>query len=57
MVRRGLLAEKQVEVRMPGGTLRVEVRDDWTIVQQGPAEAVFRGELTGELLRRLEELG
>ena len=56
-VRRGLLAEKQVEVRMPGGTLQVEVREDWTIVQQGPAEAVYRGELTAELLRRLEGLG
>jgi diaminopimelate epimerase len=55
-VRRGLLAEKTVEVRMPGGTLQVEVREDWTIVQQGPAEAVFRGELTEELLRRLKEL-
>lgn len=56
-VRRGLLAEKHVEVRMPGGTLEVEVREDWTIVQKGPAEAVFRGELTAELLRRLESLG
>ncbi|MBW3628945.1 MAG: diaminopimelate epimerase [Gemmatimonadetes bacterium] len=56
-VRRGLLAEKQVEVRMPGGTLQVEVREDWTIVQKGPAEATFHGELTPELLRRLESLG
>ena len=56
-VRRGLVAEKQLEVRMPGGTLEVEVRDDWTIVQKGPAEAVFQGELGAELVRRLEGLG
>ena len=56
-VRRGLVAEKQIEVRMPGGTLEVEVREDWTIVQKGPAEAVFHGELSDELLRRLGGLG
>ena len=56
-VRRGLVAEKELEVRMPGGTLEVEVREDWTIVLKGTAEAVFRGELSEELLRRLEGLG
>src|SRR4051794_15626835 len=45
-VRRGLLTARQVAVRMPGGTLRVEVRDDWSLLLRGPVEGVYRGELT-----------
>ena len=56
-VRRGYVSEREVEVRMPGGTLEVGVREDWTVVQRGPAEAVFRGEANPELLARLEALG
>jgi diaminopimelate epimerase len=56
-VRRGLVSTREVEVRMPGGSLQVVVNDDWTVVQRGPAEAVFRGGLTPGLLRRLEGLG
>lgn len=53
-VRRGLVAERQVEVRMPGGSLDVEVRDDWSILLRGPVEGVFWGEATPGMLARLK---
>lgn len=55
-VRRGLVQQREVRVEMPGGTLDVVVREDWSIVQRGPAEAVFRAEPTAGLLQRLKEL-
>jgi diaminopimelate epimerase len=56
-VRRGLVSERQVAVRMPGGTLHVEVRDDWSLVLRGPVEAVCRGELAPGMVARLKALG
>ncbi|HEX2204230.1 MAG TPA: diaminopimelate epimerase [Longimicrobium sp.] len=55
-VRRGIVSERQVEVRMPGGTLHVHVRDDWGVTLRGPVEGVYRGELTGGMLDRLRRL-
>ena len=43
-VRRGLVAERALRVRMPGGTLEVEVRPDWSLRLRGPVMPVFRGE-------------
>lgn len=56
-VRRGLVSERQVAVRMPGGTLHVEVRDDWSLLLRGPVEAVYRGEFTPGMVARLRALG
>jgi diaminopimelate epimerase len=56
-VRRGMVSERQVAVRMPGGTLHVHVRDDWSLVLRGPVESVYRGTLAEGMLRRLEILG
>ena len=56
-VRRGMVSERQVEVRMPGGALHVHVRDDWSLVLRGPVESVCRGTLTEGMRRRLESLG
>lgn len=56
-VRRGVVSERQVAVRMPGGTLHVEVRDDWSLVLRGPVEGVCRGELTAGMVARLRTLG
>ena len=56
-VRRGMVSERQVAVRMPGGTLHVHVRDDWSLVLRGPVESVYRGTLSEGMLRRLEILG
>jgi diaminopimelate epimerase len=55
-VRAGLVAERMVQVRMPGGTLRVEVREDWSLVLLGPVEGVYRGEMTAGMAARLREL-
>ncbi|MBV9773860.1 MAG: diaminopimelate epimerase [Gemmatimonadetes bacterium] len=55
-VRRGMIAEREVEVRMPGGTLHVVVREDWTILLRGPVEGVYRGALTAGMVERLKTL-
>jgi diaminopimelate epimerase len=55
-VRRGLVSEREVEVRMPGGSLHVSVRPDWSALLRGPVEGAYRGELTAGMLRRLSEL-
>jgi diaminopimelate epimerase len=56
-VRRGMVTERQVEVRMPGGSLHVHVGDDWSLVLRGPVEAVYHGRLTDGMRRRLQGLG
>ncbi|HEU0016143.1 MAG TPA: diaminopimelate epimerase [Longimicrobium sp.] len=56
-VRRGMVSERRVEVRMPGGSLHVEVREDWSLVLRGPVESVYRARLSEGMLRRLELLG
>jgi diaminopimelate epimerase len=55
-VRRGLVSSRDVEVRMPGGTLRVQVRDDYTLLLRGPVEDVYQGRLTPGMLARLRGL-
>jgi len=55
-VRRGLVTEREVEVRMPGGTLHVTVREDWGLVLRGPVEGVYGGALTEGMVRRLRGL-
>ena len=49
---RGLVVERTLAVRMPGGVLEVEVREDWSVRLRGPVEDVFRGTLTEGMLRR-----
>lgn len=56
-VRRGMVSERRVTVRMPGGALAVEVREDWSILLAGPVESVCRGTLTAGMRARLEALG
>lgn len=51
-VRNGL-TDRVVTAVMPGGTLRVEVGEDWSIRLTGPASEVCRGRLSGDLLGRL----
>ena len=55
-VRRGMVTERNVEVRMPGGSLHVEVRDDFALLLRGPVEGVYRGVLGQGMLARLREL-
>jgi diaminopimelate epimerase len=51
-VRNGL-TDRRVTVRMPGGELAVDVREDWSIRLEGPVEEVYRGVLSSEFERRL----
>jgi len=52
-VRAGFVDAGPVRVRMPGGTLEVEVADDWSLVLAGPAEDIAWLHPTPSLLRRL----
>jgi diaminopimelate epimerase len=51
-VRRGLVSSREIAVRMPGGTLHVEVRDDWSIRLRGPVEDVGWVELSEGMAAR-----
>lgn len=44
-VRTGRLEPGAIDVRMPGGTLVVHVREDWSLRLEGPAVLVFEGTL------------
>jgi diaminopimelate epimerase len=50
-VRNGLCAHGRVTVRMPGGTLVIEVRPDWSLRLEGPVEEVYTGTLSEEFAR------
>jgi diaminopimelate epimerase len=49
-VRTGQCQAGPVTVRMPGGTLTVDVRPDWTIRLQGPVEEVYTGRLSRDFV-------
>jgi diaminopimelate epimerase len=51
-----MVTERNVEVRMPGGSLHVEVRDDFALLLRGPVEGVYRGTLGEGMVARLREL-
>jgi diaminopimelate epimerase len=48
-VKNGLCDYGPVTVRMPGGTLHIDVRTDWSIRLRGPVEEVYVGQLTRDL--------
>jgi diaminopimelate epimerase len=54
-VRNGL-TEGKLTVKMPGGELDIDVRDDWTIRMKGPVEEVCSGAISQDLLDRLNNL-
>jgi len=56
-VKNGLCDPGLVAVRMPGGTLFVEVRPDWSIRLQGPVEEVYTGTFSRDLMDALDSLG
>jgi len=45
-VRNGLVEAGEVEVRMPGGSVQVEVAPDYALTLVGPAVMIYEGELT-----------
>jgi diaminopimelate epimerase len=48
--------QSPVTVHLAGGDLEIAVDDDLEVTMTGPAEEVYRGELSPELARALEEL-
>jgi diaminopimelate epimerase len=48
-VRRGF-CEGDVRVEMPGGTLEIGVKPDWSLTMRGPARQVAEGAISPELL-------
>jgi diaminopimelate epimerase len=53
LVSEGRTDPGEIEVRMPGGSMRVTVDDARNVVLRGPVEEVCTGELTDGMLRRL----
>ena len=53
LVRSGV-CRSPVTVELPGGRLVVEVRPDWRVFMTGPAEEIYRGDLSREFLAHLE---
>jgi diaminopimelate epimerase len=49
-VRNGFCTHGRVTVRMPGGTLAIDVRPDWSLRLQGPVEEVCTGTMTREFV-------
>ena len=50
-VKNGLCSHGPVTVRMPGGTLVIDVRSDWSLRLEGPVEEVYVGTLSDEFAR------
>jgi diaminopimelate epimerase len=50
-VKNGFCRHGRVTVRMPGGTLVIDVRSDWSLRLQGPVEEVYTGTLSDEFAR------
>lgn len=47
------LVDNRVTVKMKGGSLLVEVKDDWAVWMSGPASEVYEGKLSDEFLEEL----
>ena len=56
-VKTGLCDHGLVTVRMPGGTLSVDVRADWSIRLQGPVEEVYAGTFSRDFMDALRRAG
>ena len=52
-VKNGHCDHGRVTVRMPGGTLQIDVRPDWSVRLQGPVEEVYTGTLSRDLMDAL----
>ena len=50
-VRNGHCRHGRVAVRMPGGELVIEVREDWSLRLEGPVELACTGTLTAEFFQ------
>lgn len=50
------LTDSKLSVIMPGGILDIEVNEDWSLRMRGPAEKVFEGSFSDELVERIKSL-
>ena len=50
------LVDRTVNVKMPGGTLLVEIDKDWDIQMTGPVEGVFEGRFHQELIEKISPI-
>jgi diaminopimelate epimerase len=50
------LVDRDVTMQMPGGELRISIDESGEIWMTGPVEEVCSGDLSGDLLRRLQAL-
>lgn len=48
------LTDSKLSVIMPGGILDIEVNGDWSLRMKGPAEKVFEGSFSDELVERIK---
>ncbi len=48
------LTDSKLSVIMPGGILDIEVNEDWSLRMKGPAEKVFEGSFSNELVERIK---
>ena len=48
------LTNNDVAVNMPGGTLNINVRDDWSIRMKGPVEEVATGIISNDLIVKIQ---
>ena len=48
------LTDSKLSVIMPGGILDIEVNEDWSLRMKGPAEKVFEGSFSDELVDRIK---
>jgi len=53
-VRTGQCQAGPITVRMPGGTLTVDVRPDWSVRLRGPVEEVYTGRLSRDFVEGLQ---
>jgi len=53
MVKKGL-TERKLDVKMPGGTLQIEIDEAWNIKMTGEVREIASGTLSSELLEELE---
>lgn len=54
LVRNGVCTSPVI-VELPGGSLEVEVDEDWRVYMTGPSEEIYHGDSSREFLRRLTE--
>ncbi len=52
MVKKGL-TERSLNLKMPGGTLKIHVEEDWSIQMEGEVKEIAAGQLSNELIAEL----